>query len=173
MLIYIVAFVVVALIVTIHFQPEDFKISRSILSSAPPAALFAQVNDFHKWDAWSPWAKIDPSVKTTYSGPNVGTGAKTAWEGNNKVGSGNMEITESRPADLIRIRLEFVKPFAVVNAAEFTFVPETGGTRVTWTMSGKNQFIAKAFNLVMNSNAMVGGMFDKGLNAMKTVAEAG
>ena len=29
--------------------------------AVPPAAVFAQVNDFHHWQARNPWGKIDPS----------------------------------------------------------------------------------------------------------------
>ena len=83
-----------------------------------------------------------------------------------------MTITESNPPDRIQIRLEFIKPFAGVNTTVFTFVPEGNGTRVTWTMSGKNNFIGKAIGLVMNCDKMIGGMFEKGLESLKSVSEA-
>ena len=83
-----------------------------------------------------------------------------------------MTLTESRPNDLIRIRLEFLKPFAAINTAEFTFTPEGNQTAVTWSMAGKNNFIAKAVSLFMNMDKMVGGDFEKGLAQMKSVVEA-
>ena len=70
-------------------------------------------------------------------------------------------ITESRPSDLVRIKLEFLKPFAAINTAEFTFKPEGNRTAVTWSMFGKNNFIAKAFCLFMNMDKMVGGQFGR------------
>jgi hypothetical protein len=39
-----------------------------------------------------------------------------------------MTIAESRPSDLIRVKLEFFKPFAATNTAEFTFIPEKNQT---------------------------------------------
>ena len=37
--------------------------------AAQPAAVFDQVNDFHKWDAWSPWAKLDRAPGAILRGP--------------------------------------------------------------------------------------------------------
>jgi uncharacterized protein YndB with AHSA1/START domain len=137
--------ILVAFVVIVALQPSDFRIVRSINISTPPATVFAQVNDFHNWEAWSPWAKLDPAAKATFEGPSAGDGAIFRWVGNEEVGEGNMTITESRPSDLIRIKLEFLKPFAATNTAEFTFKPEGNRTVVTWSMFGTNNFIAKAF----------------------------
>jgi hypothetical protein len=114
---------------------------------------------------------MDPACKNTYEGPPAGTSANFAWAGNKKVGEGRMTITESQPADLIRIRLEFLKPFKATNTAEFTFQPEAGQTVVTWSIFGKNNFMGKAFGLIMNYDKMVGGDFEKGLASLKSIAE--
>ncbi|HXV78384.1 MAG TPA: SRPBCC family protein [Candidatus Binatia bacterium] len=166
------AVIVVVFVIIVALQPSEFRIQRSATISARPPAVFAQVNDFHKWEAWSPWAKLDPAAKTTFEGPPAGTGAIFRWAGNNDVGEGSMTITESRPSDLIRIKLEFLKPFAATSTAEFTFKPEGNQTAVTWSMEGENNFIAKAFCLFMNMDKMVGGQFEKGLASMKSVVEA-
>jgi hypothetical protein len=174
MLLYIligIVAVVIVFVIVVALQPADFRVVRSTKIAAPPPVVFAQVNDFHKWEAWSPWAKIDPTCKYDYQGPAAGVGTVFTWAGNKKVGEGRMTILESRPSDLIRIKLEFLKPFQATNAAEFTFVSEGGQTVVTWTMSGKNNFVFKAFSLFVNCDKMVGADFEKGLAAMKTVVE--
>jgi len=153
-------------------QPSEFRVVRSATISAPPPAVFAQVNDFHKWEAWNPWAKIDPAMKQGYEGTPAGVGAIYIWAGNNEVGEGRMTITESRPSELIRIKLEFFKPFAATNSAEFTFKPEGNQTAVTWRMSGENNFLAKAIHLFVNMDKMIGGQFEKGLADMKLLVEA-
>src|SRR6185295_13550387 len=107
----VVAVLVVLLFIFIATRPAAFSVSRSATMSAEPSAVFRQVNDFHKWEAWSPWAKIDPNAKSTFDGAASGVGAKFAWDGNKNVGAGNMTITESVPNDHIRIRLEFIRPF--------------------------------------------------------------
>lgn len=166
----VVIVVVFAVIVTL--QPSEFRVVRNATISAPAPAVFAQVNDFHKWEAWNPWAKIDLAMKQTYEGAPAGAGAIYTWAGNREVGEGHTTITESRPSDLIRIKLEFMKPFRATNTAEFTFKPEGNQTAVTWSMTGKNNFIAKAVHLFMNMDKMVGGQFEKGLAQMKSVVEA-
>jgi len=167
------AAIVLVLIVVVATQPAEFRITRKAAVNAPPAAVFAQVNDFHQWEAWSPWAKMDPAAKNTFEGAAAGAGAVFKWAGNNKVGEGCMTLMESRTSELIRIKLEFLKPFKATNTAEFTFKSEGGQTLVSWSMSGKNNFLCKAVGLFMNCDKMIGGQFEKGLEAMKAVAEAG
>ncbi|MEO8157566.1 MAG: SRPBCC family protein [Betaproteobacteria bacterium] len=152
-------------------QPADFRVTRSITISAPAPTVFAQVNELGKWAAWNPWQQKDPAMQLTFAGPPSGAGASYAWAGNKDVGQGRLTITESHPHDLVRLRLEFFKPFAATNAAEFTFSAEGNQTAVTWTMTGKNNLFAKALHLVMNMDKMVGGEFERGLAAMNTVAE--
>jgi hypothetical protein len=153
-------------------RPSEFRVVRSTIIAAPAPVIFARVNDFHRWDAWNPWAKVDPAMKQTYEGAPAGVGAVYTWAGNREAGEGRMTIIESRPNDLIRVRLEFLKPFAGTSIATFTFKPEGAGTLVTWSMAGENNFIAKAVHLVMDMDKMIGGNFEKGLAQMKTVAEA-
>lgn len=159
-------------LIVVALQPANFRVTRSATFHAPAETVFAQVNDFHKWDAWSPWAKLDPNAKNSFDGPASGAGAIMAWAGNKDVGEGRMTITESHASDLIGIRLEFIKPFAMVNTAEFTFKPEAGKTTVTWSMTGTKNFISKAFGLFVDCDKMIGGDFDKGLAQMKSVVEA-
>jgi hypothetical protein len=163
--------IVVGLTLVIATQPEDFKVTRTTTIKASPEKVFDQVNDFHKWDAWSPWAKIDPNMKTTYSGPESGQGASYAWVGNDDVGEGKMTIAESHPGQHVKIDLEFIKPFAAKNVTEFMFKPTGDTTEVTWSMNGKNGFMGKAMCLVMSMDKMVGGDFEKGLAQMKNVVE--
>src|SRR5476651_169038 len=115
----VVAVIVVFLIV-VAMQPGEFRVERTATMAAPAGDVFAQVNDFHKWEAWSPWAKMDPAAKNTFEGPASGVGAKFSWDGNDKVGAGRMTITESKSSERIAIQLEFLKPFAATNVAEFT-----------------------------------------------------
>jgi Polyketide cyclase / dehydrase and lipid transport len=166
-----IAAIMVVLIIIVATRPADFRITRTATMPAPPAVAFAQVNNFHKWEAWSPWAKLDPACKYSYEGPTAGTGAIFTWSGNNKVGEGRMTILESRPDDLIRIKLEFLKPFKATSTSEFTFQPQGNQTVVTWSMYGKNNFMAKAMGLIMNCDKMVGGDFEKGLASLKSIAE--
>ena len=163
--------VVVVFVVVVALQPSEFKVARSAEIAAPPETVFEQVNDLHRWEAWSPWMKLDPNAKCTYEGPPAGVGAVFAWSGNKNIGEGRMTITESRPSELVKFRLDFVKPFAGTCSADFTFKPLGNDTAVTWSMEGTNNFIAKAMSLFMSCDKMVGEQFEKGLAQMKSIAE--
>jgi Polyketide cyclase / dehydrase and lipid transport len=157
--------------VVVAMQPAHYHVERSATMNAPAVVVFNQVNDFHKWDGWSPWAKLDPNMKTSFEGAPAGNGAVYNWTGNSDVGEGKMTITDSKPSELIKIKLDFIKPFAATNATLFSFKPQGNQTAVTWTMDGDNNFVGKAFGLFMNMDKMVGGDFEKGLAQMKAIAE--
>jgi hypothetical protein len=152
-------------------RPSEFRVSRTATIAAPAPVLFAQVNDFRNWAAWSPYEKRDPAMRKTYEGAPAGTGAVYTWSGNKEVGQGRTTITESRPSELIRIRLEFEKPFRATNTAEFAFKPEGQRTAVTWSLIGRSNFMMKAMGLFMNMDRMIGGDFEQGLAQLKSVAE--
>jgi len=166
------AAIVLIFLVVVAMQPSDFRVERTSTIAAPPADVFAQVNDFHKWEAWSPWAKLDPAAKVAFEGPEAGQGAVMTWAGNDKVGEGKMTLTESRPSDLVKINVDFAKPFEGSIISEFTFKPEGDQTAVTWAMSGHHNFFEKALCLVMNGTKMIGDDMEKGLAQLKSVMES-
>jgi uncharacterized protein YndB with AHSA1/START domain len=168
----LIVLAVVGFCAVVAMQPADFKIVRTATIAAPPEKVFEHVNDFNKWDNWSPWAKIDPAMKKEISGAPSGKGAIYYWKGNDEVGEGRMTITESHPSSHVKIDLEFMAPMAQTNITDFMLKPEGDKTNVTWTMTGQNNFVGKAFWLVMNVDKMVGDDFAKGLAQMKTIAEA-
>jgi hypothetical protein len=182
-IIYVILALVALFLVIVALLPPDFRIERRALISAPPATVYGQVISFQNWAAWSPWEKMDPDMKRTHQGPAAGPGSVYSWVGNKKVGEGRMTLTDARPNEMVRIKLEFLKPFAATNTIEFTFkgMGGQGGqggqgqgeqTEVIWAMTGRKAFMMKAFCLFMNMDKMVGADFEKGLAQMKAVAEA-
>ena len=139
--------------------------------AAGPQLVYSEIADFHRWPAWSPWAKLDPAMKTNYEGATSGVGAIYGWSGNDKVGEGRMTIMNARPPTLVQIKLEFLKPFPFTNEATFTLVPDGTNTVATWAMHGSQNFAQKAFGIFMNTDKMVGDDFEKGLAQLKAVAE--
>jgi uncharacterized protein YndB with AHSA1/START domain len=165
----VVLFVLVVLAVA-STRPDTFRIQRSITINTPPDRVFPHINDFRKWDSWSPWEKMDPNLQRTHSGEPGGKGAIYAWQGNSQVGSGRMEILESTPPSRIQIKLDFLKPFEAHNQAEFK-MEGAGPTTVIWTMSGPQAFPMKVMGVFMSMDSMVGKDFEKGLASLKAVAE--
>jgi uncharacterized protein YndB with AHSA1/START domain len=168
----LVAVVAVILIVA-AFQPNEFQVKRSLVIAASPIALFDQVNDHRKFAVWNPWMKLDPNVKTTYSGPATGVGSVASWQGNREVGAGSSTIIESKPGELVRERMDWKEPMEGTSTVDFTFKPEGAGTLVTWHMYGPNNFIGKVMCLFMSMDKMVGGQFEVGLANLKALAEGG
>jgi carbon monoxide dehydrogenase subunit G len=164
--------IVAIFVIVVAVQPSEFRVERSTKIAAPAETVFAQVNDLHKWDAWSPWAKLDPDAKIGFEGPESGVGATLHWSGNRQVGEGTMTIAQSRPNELIKIKTDIVKPMQVSNSSEFNLKPDGDQTQVSWAVHGHQNFIGKAFCLAMNGKKMMGEMLDKGLAQLKTVAEA-
>jgi hypothetical protein len=171
----IAAGLIVVLVIVISTRPGHLHVERSMPMPVPSAVVYSLLNDFRAWPSWSPWEKLDPEMKREVSGAAQGVGAKYAWQGNDQVGSGSMEIIESKP-DQIKILLEFKEPFAATNITTFALVPTAStagapGTRVTWAMDGENNFAAKAMGMFMDMDAMIGKDFEAGLANLGALAE--
>lgn len=164
---------ILGFVIFVLLQPGAFTVTRRTNIAAPPVVPFAMINDFQEWDHWSPWAKLDPQCKNTVSNPSAGEGATYHWLGNKKVGEGKMTILESAPPERLEIKLQFIKPFACTNTAEFVFKPASSGTELTWNMYGNNGFMGKLFGVFMNFDKMIGADFEKGLAAIKARSESG
>ena len=151
-------------------KPDTFRVQRSASIKAPPEKIAAVLGDFHGWEAWSPWEKMDPAMKRSYSGAAKGKGAAYAWEGNSKVGQGRMEITDAAPSR-VAMDLDFVKPFEAHNKVVFTLAPKGDATEVTWAMQGPVPYMAKIVHVFMDMDGMVGQQFETGLANLKTLTE--
>jgi hypothetical protein len=175
MLVYVLIGVVALLAflaIIIAMQPAEFRISRKASMAAPPERVFPEINDHRRWVAWSPWEKFDPAMKRSYDGPPSGVGSIYSWTGNKNVGEGRSTIIESRPNELVRFRLEFIRPFTATNDGEFLLSPEDRMTVVEWAISGRRNFMFKAMGLVMNMDKMCGRQFEQGLVDLKAVVES-
>jgi hypothetical protein len=164
--------VIAILFFVVALRPADFRVERSLALSAPAILLFEQVNDHRKFAVWNPFMKLDPNVKNIYSGPDSGVGAMCSWDGNNKIGAGSATITESKPGELVRQRMDWKRPMEGTSTVEFTFKPQGDKTVVTWAMYGKNNFMGKLFSLFMNCEKMVGPQFEQGLAELGKVVSA-
>lgn len=167
----IVVGVIAALLIYAATRPDTFRLQRSITINAPPEKIFPFINDFHHWPSWSPWEKMDPGMKKTHSGAAQGHGALYEWDGNNQVGQGRMDITESMSPSKILIKLDFLKPFEAHNQAEFTLTAQDGSTTVTWAMYGPQPYMAKVMGIFFNCEKMVGPQFETGLANLKKATE--
>jgi uncharacterized protein YndB with AHSA1/START domain len=170
----VVVLAVGAVLLIAATKPATFKVERQTVIAAPSAAIFANLEDFHRWAAWSPWEHLDPQMRKTYSGPPTGVGSSYAWTGNSDVGEGRMTVLESRPNEELKVKLEFLKPFEATNTTTYTLAPNSGhnGTQVTWSMEGPNTFMGKVMSVFASMDSMVGKDFEIGLANLKRVSES-
>ncbi|MEQ1686097.1 MAG: SRPBCC family protein [Burkholderiaceae bacterium] len=170
-----IAIVVVVLIAGVLVfattRPDSFRVERSVTIKAPPEKIYPYFDDFNRWAVWSPWEKLDPAMKRTFSGAPTGKGSVYAWQGNSKVGEGRMEILESSPSSKLLIKLDFIKPFEGHNTAEYTLTSSGDSTRVTWSMYGPSTFVTKLMGVFVSMDSMIGKDFEAGLANLKAAAE--
>lgn len=152
-------------------KPNTFRVERSLAVKAPAEAIYPLVADFHRWTGWSPYETRDPAMKRTFGGAAQGKGATYAWDGNNNVGAGRMEILEASGPSKLRIKLDFERPFEGHNVAEFSFVPQGDATLVTWAMYGPAPLLSKVMQVFINMDSMIGKDFEAGLSGLKTLTE--
>jgi uncharacterized protein YndB with AHSA1/START domain len=167
----VVLVAIAAVLIYATTKPDSFRIERSTVINAPPEKIFALINDFRQWEAWSPWEKIDPALKRTYGGAASGLGAVYGWSGNKEIGEGRMEIVESAPPAKIVLKLDFMKPFEAHNQVEFTLQAKNGTTHLTQAMYGPSPYFSKLMSLVFSMDKMVGEKYEEGLASIKTIAE--
>lgn len=152
-------------------RPATFRIERSATMAATPDRIFPYLADFHRWEAWSPWEKLDPALQRTHSGAASGVGAVYEWLGNKKVGQGRMEITDASPPTRLRIQLDFLKPFEAHNITTFALTPSGSATSVSWVMEGTNTFMGKLMGMVLDMDKLIGKDFEAGLANLKAEVE--
>ncbi|MEK9283843.1 MULTISPECIES: SRPBCC family protein [unclassified Bradyrhizobium] len=167
----VIAVGLAAVLVLALTKPDMFRVERSLAVKAPAEAIYPLVADFHRWTGWSPYEGRDPAMKRSFGGTAEGKGATYAWDGNNNVGAGHMEILEANAPSKLRIKLDFERPFEGHNTAEFTFVPQGDVTLVTWAMYGPAPFLSKLMQVFINMDRMIGKDFETGLASLKKLTE--
>lgn len=150
---------------------DTYSVERTTLVNTAPEDVYARVVDFHNWVEWSPWEGADPALQRTYEGEREGVGAVYAWQGNRRAGRGRMEIVEALEPERVAVALAFEKPFRSESTSVFTFVPEGGGTRVTWSVSGASTLMTRVMGVFTSMDKLLGPDFEKGLARLRTAAE--
>jgi hypothetical protein len=170
-IVIVIAVLVVVLLIYAATRPDTFRVERLLSIKAPAEKIFPLINDFREWEPWSPWEKVDPAVKRTYSGAASGEGAVYEWSGNKNIGQGRLEIVESLPPSKVKLKIDFIEPFEAHNMIEFTLVPQGDSTLVTQAMYGPSPFISRLMGIFCSMNKMVGQKYEEGLANLKALSE--
>ena len=152
---------------------DGYRVERSTTIDAPAEKIYAQIADFHRWTAWSPWEDTDPDLRRTYTGADSGPGAVYSWSGNRRAGQGRMEIVDVTEPSEVRIDVLFEKPFRSRSESRFAITPDGPATRVTWTMTGRKTRLTRMMSVFTSMDKLIGPDFAKGLERLKATTESG
>ena len=169
-IVFVLVLVILLVLIYAYSKPSAFQVQRSVQIGAAPDKVFAFINDFRQWDAWTPYNK-DPAMTKTYRGADSGPGAGYDWSGTNAVGQGSIDIMQTTPPNLLVLDLQMLKPFPARNRVEFRLQAQGAGTDVTWYMEGRQAFMMKVMGLFMDMDKLVGQDFEVGLSRLKALAE--
>jgi len=164
----ILAALVVIVVILGFIAPKEFKVERSIvIPTDNKEVIFKNLTHWNEFLKWNPWSAMDPNQKLTFTGEDGTVGSGYSWEGNKDVGQGSMTIIALKENEMVDMDLHFIKPFESKSKTYFNMTPEGSGYKVNWSMSGKSDFPMNIFGLFMNMDKMVGGDFERGLEALK------
>ncbi len=167
-----IALILGALALYAATKSPDMFVARDIVINASPEAIFPHINNSKKANDWMPWRESDPNVVMNYSGPEEGVGSKSSWDSNGQMGTGEALVIESIPNRSTKTQLTYTRPFHMSQIAEISLTPVPEGTKVTWSVSGQQNFLFRFFGIFMNCDKMIGGEFEKGLANLKKTVES-
>lgn len=160
------AVIIGIILIIAAFQPDTYTVERKGTVAAPPAVVFAHINDFHEWPRFNPWHDLDTTMTYAYEGSPSGVGAVVIWTGKEQGGKGRMTIAESRPNTYTKVDMQFIEPFEGRATTEFGLKPDGAGTELTWTMTGEHNFFSKVMCLFMSMDKIIGEQYEKGFAKM-------
>lgn len=152
------------------FLPKTYSVNRSIDITAKDTVVYNNIADFNNFLKWNAWSKMDTATKYVVTGTPEQVGHQYHWTGN-KMGEGEMKITEVKPFEQIKMDLKFIKPFESLANVVFDLTKEGDGTKVTWTMSGEHNMMSKWMCVFKSMDSMIGKDFEDGLKSLKEKSE--
>jgi len=168
----LIVLVILLLIVAVLavFIPTTLSISSSTVINAPREIVWNNVTYFKNIQQWSPWAKRDPNMKTTIEGTDGTVGAKSSWDGNDRVGAGSQIFTKLDPMNRAEQHLQFTRPFKSEANAFMQLSDTTGAVKVTW---GFTTSLPRPFNIMslFMDKKSVQSDYDEGLANLKAFCE--
>jgi len=168
-LVGIIAVIAILLIVAI-FVKKDYAVERSLVINKPSQEVYDYVKLLRNQEQYSKWVMTDPNMKKTFTGTDGTVGFIYAWDGNDKAGKGEQEITKLVDGASVATEVRFIKPFAGIAWAKMLTTPkENGQTEVVWTMTGKNNYPVNLMNIFIDS--MLGNDMDTSLKNLKTILD--
>ncbi|TXE18541.1 transcription activator effector-binding protein [Psychroserpens burtonensis] len=171
-ILFLLVILFIGFAIYIAVQPNDFVFKRSKIMKAPTPVVYNVVNDFKEWPRFSPWIEQDTDAVLTYNDKTSGVDAGYSWDGE-ILGIGSMKTTDVLNNTSIVQQIEFIEPFESNSNINWTFEPAEEGTKVTWSMNGKQDFMTKLYTVFMGSiEEATGPDFERGLYKLDSIVQA-
>lgn len=168
----LIVVVVVGVLVAASMQPKEYRLERSMATTANPGAVYVVMCDFNRFKDWSPFMKLDPNAKVVVEGPACAPGQTYTWDGNDDAGAGKMTLVNAVPNQTVEIKLEFTRPMPDSADTSWSVKTDGGKTLIVWEMHGVNGTLMQKVFSMLFMEKMMGPMFDEGLTSLKKLAEA-
>lgn len=171
-ILFLILIAIIGLCIYVAVQPNEFDFSRSKVIKAPTSLVFNKVNDFKHWPSFSPWIEQEPEAALTYGEKTSGVDGSYAWNGE-ILGEGHMKTKAIEKNKSIAQHITFIKPFESESDINWDFENTEEGTKVTWNMKGKQDFISKMVTTFTGSiEDMTAPSFERGLFKLDSVVHA-
>jgi hypothetical protein len=166
----ILAALTAVVLIAALFIKKDYAIERDIVIGKPTDEVFNYVKFLKNQDYYSKWVMTDPNMKKIFRGTDGTVGFVYGWNGNNKAGEGEQEITKIVNGQELVTEVRFVRPFAGVSYIHMLTKPVSENqTRVTWGMVGKSKFPLNVMNPFISG--MLAKDLDISLQLLKDILE--
>lgn len=168
----IIAVLAIIILVGGLFLPKTYSVSRSTIVNASDSTIYNNIANFNEFLKWNPWYKMEPTAKTTISGPVAQKDHLYEWVGK-ETGSGQMKIINVQPNQMVDVELKFIEPFESLANTKFEITSNGANKKVTWSISGDNNLMGKWMGVFMSMDSMIGKDFEDGLKSLKIKSELG
>jgi len=169
---FIILIALIAGCIYVAVQPNSYSFSRSKVIEAPQPVVFNLVNNYKSWPRFSPWLEQDKAATLTYNDVPAGKNSSYSWNGE-VLGEGSMTTTNVNKYDSINQQINFIKPFESNANINWYFEKADNGTKITWQMNGKQDFMTKmytAFNGSIEDNTAKD--FERGLFKLDSISKS-
>ena len=170
--IFILAGIVIgALLIVGALQPRSITASRSIIINAPKDSVFTQMVYFKNWPKWSPWSRMDTSMKNEFTGNDGQPGSIYHWTGDERK-TGEAEITNTKVTGTeLQFSFRLIKPEAPLATGALSAVDTAGGTKATISFTNHYDYPWNAMIIFTDLDKMMSKDLENAMKNLKAVAE--
>lgn len=155
--------------------PSNIHIERSITVQSNAQHIYPYLNNFKRFNQWSPWAMMSKDTQYEFLGPSSGVGAIMKWNSDDpKIGQGSQEILEVEENRKLRLRLvlgENEDDMTSSMLVSFDLQPQGEQTKVSWGLDKEFGYnlLGRYFGLMIEQ--WVGPEYELGLKNLKNLVE--